>query len=388
MVNVNGASSEEVNQIIPTGSGGEYMVEKTINLQPGENKIFLLATNSIETTRSEERILTNPPASPPVISWTIPADPNPTVVSSDLVVIEACIKSTTELKLVQIFVDGVPQSSKMVFQATQSGDCNYILTESVNLKVGDNNIRINATNAASSEWSEVRKIRYQTSVAERRLALVFGNSDYQSTLTLKNPVNDANLIEGTLKILGFDVIKSLNAKKADMEKAIREFSDKLPEYNVALFYYAGHGIHVNGENYLIPTDANLNKETDCQWDAISVNTIIKQFETVPENINIIILDACRDNPYKSWSRGAPQGFKMLNTVSGTFVAFATAEDATAADGEGLHGPFTEELVKQMVIPQSIFNVFIQTRNQVMKRTNNRQQPTNSYNLSGDFWFKR
>ena len=386
-VYVNDVGSEEINQISSAGSQSEFTFEKTVNLQPGENKIYLSVTNNIGTTRSEDRYLTNPPANPPVISWAVPANPN-TIVNSDLIVIEACIKSTTELKLVQIFVNGVQQASQMMFQSPQPGECNYRLTKSVNLKEGENSIRINATNFASSEWSDVRMIRFQTSSAEKRLALVFGNADYGSTNVLKNPVNDANLIEGTLKTLGFEVIKRINAKKIEMEQAIREFSEKLPEHNVALFYYAGHGIQVDGENYLIPTDAVLNKQTDCQWEAIQVNTIVRQFEQVPENINIIILDACRDNPFRSWSRGGSQGFKALNIVSGTFVSFATREGSTAADGTGFNGPFTEELVKQMVIPQSIFDVFIQTRNQVMKRTNNMQQPQNWFTLSGNFWFKR
>jgi uncharacterized caspase-like protein len=305
-----------------------------------------------------------------------------------MIIVEACIKSSTALKEAQIYVNGAHWASETIFPALQSGDCNYRFTKSVLLKEGDNNVIINAINLAGSESSERRTIRFQKGIEEKRLALVMGNSEYGNTLTLKNPEHDANLIEGTLKTLGFEVIKRLNAKKVEMEQAIREFSEKLPEYNVALFYYAGHGIQVGGENYLIPTDAVLDKESDCQWEAVQVNTIVRQFEQVPENINIIILDACRDNPFKSWSRGAPQGFKMLNTVSGTFVSFATAEGTTAADGEGLNGPFTEELAKQMVIPQSIFNVFVNTRNQVMKRTNNKQQPEERNKLTGDFWFKK
>ncbi|OFY64592.1 MAG: hypothetical protein A2Y71_17145 [Bacteroidetes bacterium RBG_13_42_15] len=256
------------------------------------------------------------------------------------------------------------------------------------LKEGDNSVIINAINAAGSEMSERRTIRFQTGITEKRLALVMGNSEYSNTLALKNPVSDANLIEGTLKTLGFEVIKRINASKTEMEQAIREFSEKLPDYNVALFYYAGHGIQVGGENYLIPTNAILDKESDCQWEAVGVNTIVKQFEQVPENVNIIILDACRDNPFKSWSRGAPQGFKMLNTVSGTFVAFATSENSTASDGLGVNGVYTEELVRQMVIPQSISGVFNNTRRQVMQRTSNRQVPTESSKLVGDFYFKK
>jgi uncharacterized caspase-like protein len=277
----------------------------------------------------------------------------------------------------------------MTFQTSQTGDCNYSFAKSVILKEGDNSIYINATNIAGSNYSEKRSIRFTTTaVAEKRLALIFGNADYGTSSVLKNPVNDANLMEGTLKTLGFEVMKHINAKKTEMEQAIREFSEKLPQYNVALFYYAGHGVQVDGENYLIPTDAALNKQTDCQWEAIQVNKIVRQFEQVPENINIVILDACRDNPFRSWSRGGAQGFRAINSVSGTIISFATAEGSTAADGSGSNGTFTEELVKQMNIPQSLSNVFNNTRKQVMKRTNNMQRPLEMNGLTGDFYFKK
>jgi hypothetical protein len=386
-VYVNGVGSEEINQVSSSGTPGEYNFKKTINLQPGNNTIYLSVTNSIGTNRSEDRLLTNPQASKPAISWAIPSEPN-IIVNSDMLIVEACIKSSTELKSAQIFVNGVQWASETLFQAPQPGDCNYRLTKSVLLKEGDNTVIINATNFAGSEISDRRLIRFQTGVAERRLALIIGNANYGNSMILKNPVNDANLMEGTLKSLGFEVIKRLNATKGEIEKAVWEFSKKLPEYNVALFYYAGHGIQVEGENYLIPVDAVLEEKTDCKFQAVAVNFIVDEFEKVPENINIVILDACRSNPFRSWVRGGEQGFRMLNTVSGTFVSFATSEGATAADGIGQNGTFTEELVKQMLIPQSIFNVFVNTRNQVMKRTNNIQQPEEKNKLSGDFFFKR
>jgi hypothetical protein len=388
LVYSNGVASEEVNQISPAGSQGEYMLEKTINLLPGENNIYLVATNNNGTTKSETRYLTNPPANPPVISWTNPSDPN-VIVNSELVVIEACIKSATELKLAQIFVNGVQQASEMMFQAAQTGDCNYILTRPVILKEGDNSVFIIATNFAGSINSDKRLIRFEkASLVEKRLALVIGNSDYGNSNILKNPVNDANLIEGTLKTLGFNVIKRTNASKTEMYEALREFSKKLPEYNVALFYYAGHGVQVDGQNYLVPIDAALKEQTDCKWEAMRVNDIVEEFEKVPENINIVILDACRNNPFRSWSRGGAQGFRAINSVSGTIISFATSEGSTAADGLGSNGTFTEELVKQMNIPQSLSSVFNNTRKQVMKRTNNSQRPLEMNGLTGDFYFKK
>ena len=388
LVYVNGVATEEVNQISSNSSQGEYSLEKSINLQPGENNIYLMATNNNGTTKSDLRYLTNPPANPPVISWTNPTNTN-AIVNSEIIVIEACIKSATDLKSAKIIVNGVQQASEMMFQAPQTGDCNYILSKPIILKEGDNTVYIIAENFAGSNPPDKRLIRFETlTIVEKRLALIIGNSDYGSSNVLKNPVNDANLIEGTLKTLGFNVIKRINATKNEMNEALREFSKKLPEYNVALFYYAGHGVQIDGQNYLVPIDAALNEPADCKWEALRVNDVVEEFEKVPENINIVILDACRNNPFRSWSRGGAQGFRAINSVSGTIISFATAEGSTAADGSGFNGTFTEELVKQINIPQSLSSVFNNTRKQVMKKTNNLQRPLEMNGLTGDFYFKK
>lgn len=178
----------------------------------------------------------------------------------------------------------------------------------------------------------------------------------------------------------------INAGKEVMSAAIREFSQKLPVYNVALFYYAGHGNQVEGINYMIPTDARLEDKTDCKFEAVRVDFLVDEFNKYPENTNIVILDACRDNPYKSWVRGGEAGYKAMTCSSGTIIAFATSEGATAADGDGGNGLFTEELVKQMVIPQTIESVFKRTRVQVRTRSNGKQIPTEYSFLNGDFYF--
>lgn len=223
---------------------------------------------------------------------------------------------------------------------------------------------------------------------QKRIALVIGNSNYSNSVILKNPVNDANLMEATLKELGFDVIKRLNATKAEMEAAIREFTEKLPQYNVTLFYYAGHGNQVDGKNYLIPTDALLEKAADCKFEAIAIDYIVKEFGKYQDNTNIIILDASRNNPFKSWESKENMGFRAMMLSSGTLISFASSEGATSADGKGANGLFTEELVKQMVVPQSISSVLMNTRMQVKKLSNNQQIPMEWNKLNSDFYFKK
>jgi hypothetical protein len=367
---------------------GSFSVVKQINFGPGENNIYLVASNSEGATKSDLRYFTNPSAVAPLIAWSNPVLPN-TMVSSENVTIEATINSPTELKSVKLIVNGETQTEDNVFQASASDNSSYKWQTSVILKKGDNSIYIMAANIAGTKRSEQRVIKYEAALTEKRLALVIGNAQYRNNSTLKNPVNDANLMEATLKDLGFEVIKRLNATKAEMEAAVREFTEKLPVYNVALFYYAGHGNQVDGKNYLVPTDALLEKPTDCKFEALSVTFVVDEFEKYPNNTNIVILDACRNNPYASWARGSGAGFKQMLMSSGTIIAFATSEGATAADGKGANGLYTEELVKQMVVPnQSVESVFKKTRIEVQKLSNNQQVPTEWSKLNGDFFFKK
>ena len=384
---VNGASKGEGEIKSSPDGNGNYTVEKTIMLNPGDNNVYLVATNFEGATKSDLRYFNNPPANPPVISWGNPAIEN-VIVSTDKITIEACIESPTELRSTKILVNGEIQGENNVFQVSGIKKCDYKWQRSVILKEGDNNIYIIATNVAGSTTSDKRTIKYEPAIAEKRIALVFGNSDYLNGVNLKNPENDANLMEGTLKVLGFDVIKRLNIGRDSMMTSIREFSRKLSSYNVALFYYAGHGIQVEGINYLIPTDAKLNDKDDCTWETVAVSTVTDEFKKHATNTNIVILDACRNNPYRSWARGEEQGFKALGPINGTIISFATSEGATAADGSGSNGLFTEELAKQMNIPQPIESVFKNTRKKVMERSNNQQTPVEWSYLTGDFYFKK
>jgi hypothetical protein len=384
---MNGVSKGETDIKLVPDETGSFMIEKNLNFGPGENQIYLVATNSEGATKSEIRYFTNPFAVSPEINWSTPETPN-TVVNSEVLTIGACINSQSDLRSVKLLVNGTIFSEDNVFQPSNAGDCNYTWQGSVVLKEGDNSVFLIATNIAGSTTSDKRVIKLEPELTEKRLALVFGNSDYITGTSLKNPVNDANLMEGTLKELNFEVIKKLNANKEEMMEAVREFTEKLPDYDVALFYYAGHGNQVDGKNYLIPTDAHLEKPTDCRFEAIEVEFIVEEFEKYQDNTNIVILDACRNNPYTAWARGGEAGFRAMNFSSGTIIAYATSEGATAADGKGANGLYTEELVKQMAVPQSILSVFMNTRAQVRKLSNGAQIPTEWNKLNGDFFFRK
>jgi uncharacterized caspase-like protein len=191
----------------------------------------------------------------------------------------------------------------------------------------------------------------------------------------------------TLMDLGFDVMKRTDASKKEMESAILDFWRMLASYDVTLFYYAGHGVQVNGVNYLLPVDAGVEDEFALKIEAIDVGEVVSQFERYPDNINIVILDACRDNPYRSWMRSNTGGFVAMAAPSGTIIAFATSPGATASDDDGKYGLYTENLTRQMRIEQRIEDVFIHTRNSVRKMSGGRQNPQEWLQLTGSFYFR-
>jgi uncharacterized protein (TIGR02145 family) len=223
-------------------------------------------------------------------------------------------------------------------------------------------------------------------VSEKRLALVIGNAAYQHSGELRIPVNDANLIANTLQDLGFTVIKRTDATKNQMDNAILDFWRKLENCDVALFYYAGHGVQLNGINYLLPVDAQLEDRLSVEIEAVDVNKVVNKFEYYPKNINIVILDACRNNPFRSWMRGGMRGFAAMPAPSGTIIAFANSAGATASDGTGSNGLYTEKLIQQMRVEQRIEDVFINTRVAVQQASRGNQSPQEWSQLTGRFYF--
>ncbi len=224
---------------------------------------------------------------------------------------------------------------------------------------------------------------------EKRLALIIGNADYEHGGKLKNPVNDANLMAATLSKLGFKVTKLTNAGVRQMQSAAIAFTKKIKDYDVALFYYAGHGIQVDGINYLIPIDAQLEDQLSVRYEAFNISDINYAFRQNSSNMNIMILDACRNNPFRSWARGNARGFKAISDqASGTIIAFATREGETSSDGKGNNGLYTSKLVEQIKKPQSLNDVFKNTRIQVLKESSKKQCPQEWDMTVSNFYFTK
>jgi carboxyl-terminal processing protease len=229
--------------------------------------------------------------------------------------------------------------------------------------------------------------------AEPRVALVIGNSAYKGDLpALPNPANDAKLMANTLKTVGFDVVEAEDADQTGMKKAIAEFGKKLAAAGstaTGLFFYAGHGLQVSGENYLIPVDAQIETEADVDLVSVSATTVLKQMDFAGSAVNIVILDACRNNPLSNGARGMTRGLAELkSTPRGSFIAYSTAPGSTAADGDGRNSPYTKALAETITEPGlSISDVFQEVRTKVLAATGQSQTPWDSSSLTGRFYFK-
>ena len=219
--------------------------------------------------------------------------------------------------------------------------------------------------------------------AEQRIALVIGNSAYPD-IPLANPVNDARLMASTLRAQGFEVIEALDVGRRDMARAVKDFGARLKaggDDAVGLFYYAGHGVQVNNQNYLIPVDADINDEGDVPIDAVSADHVLATIEDARNRLNIMFLDACRNNPFSRSFRAAERGLAMMTAPTGIFIGYATAPGQVAADGSGSNSPFTEALAGAIGgRAATIESLFKTVRVDVAAATQGKQTPWSASSL--------
>jgi tetratricopeptide (TPR) repeat protein len=222
---------------------------------------------------------------------------------------------------------------------------------------------------------------------EQRLALVIGNSNY-ATSPLINPRNDANDIAAVLRTLGFEVILELDADQKTMVRAIREFGNRLHDKRgVGLFYFAGHGVQINGQNYLVPIGADIKAEDEIAYEGVNANRVLDKMDRAGGRVNMVILDACRNNPFERSFRSASRGLAQMQSPSGTLIAFATEPGNVALDGEGKNGVYTEQLLANIKTPGiDVGRMFRRVRAGVIKVTQEQQIPWESSSLIGDFYF--
>ncbi len=240
---------------------------------------------------------------------------------------------------------------------------------------------------ATSAAQQYRNITVEEMRREKRVALVIGNAAYE-TGRLNNPVNDARAVARALKGLGFEVLVYENVNNVQFRRAVAEFGEKLTNSGAGLFYYSGHGLQVGGKNYMIPLTADIKSERYVAVETVDVDSVLAQMDSAKNRLNIVILDACRDNPFARRFRSASRGLASMDAPTGTFVAYATAPGSTADDGEpGQNGIYTAELLKALREPGlKIEDVFKRTLQGVLTRTSGRQNPWVASSLTGDFVF--
>jgi len=231
----------------------------------------------------------------------------------------------------------------------------------------------------------------QPALAGKRVALVIGNSSYQNVAALTNPANDATAITEMFKKASFDVVESRrDLKYMEMRRALRDFADKARGADIAVIYFAGHGLEVDGTNYVVPVDAVLERDADVDDEAIALNRILLAAEPATQ-LRLVILDACRDNPFTKKmkrtisSRSLGRGLIGVEASKpNTFIAFAAKEGSTAADGDGRNSPFSAALLKHLTRPGlDIRKAFGFVRDDVMTATGNQQEPYTTNSLGGN-----
>jgi hypothetical protein len=229
-------------------------------------------------------------------------------------------------------------------------------------------------------------------IAERRIALVVGNSAYQNITRLDNPRNDATLMAETLSGLGFTLIggrAQLDLDKAALDTDVQNFGRQIQGADVALFYYAGHGVQLNGSNYLVPIGANPTREADVDFQMVDINLVLRQMHGSGTRLNMVILDACRNNPFGGRGlRSADGGLAQMRAPEGTLISYATQPGSIAQDGGDGHSPYTKALattIKQAGL--DIFQTFNQVGLAVKRETGGSQQPwVSSSPIDGSFYF--
>ena len=227
--------------------------------------------------------------------------------------------------------------------------------------------------------------------AERRIALVVGNSGYQHA-RLANPSNDAQLMADTLKRLGFTLVgdgAQIDLDKGKLDAAVQSFGKLIQSADVALFYFAGHGVQILGSNYLVPVNANVSREADVGFQMLDINLVLQQMHGSGTRLNVIILDACRNNPFGGRGlRAAESGLAQMRAPEGTLISYATQPGSVAQDGDDGNSPYTRALAETLKRPGlGLFDVFNEVGLAVQRTTGGAQQPWVSASpIAGSFYF--
>lgn len=378
-------------------SGERYIGEFVDNEMTGNGVLYHADGSKEEGTFKNGKLSTQKTedvsVAKPIVTWLAPSQGDMSTTSSKLAV-KLCVTSKANIEEVTVTVNGVVKAKKANRGFTVvSSQCDYTFEYEIDLEPGQNEIKAMVRNAGGTTTTGSRHVTLNKSdnvSSEKRLALVIGNGAYQHIGALNNPSNDAKLMGETLGSLGFETMVYTDLSQNEMITKIREFGNKLTEQKaVGLFFYAGHGLQVNGENYLVPITANITKEQDVELECVNLKRVLGEMEYAQNDLNIIILDACRNNPFANVRAINTGGLAAVNAPRGTFIAFATSPGNVASDGSGNNGLYTEQLVKEISQPGTkIEDVFKKVRSRVYEISQQQQIPWENSSIFGDFYFKK
>ncbi len=382
-----------------------FLISALLALQPGAKTALaqskptaqaVITTFKSTPTRLNTTGFVAAPAAPVVASrldWLTPDLGTDNTVALPTFMAKACVTAAKPVNRYTLFLNDKLIPSARNLKVERDPDCSAPFSQSIQLVEGENRLRLVAYLTGGGEVTGALVVNYKKPpvvAQEKRLALVIGNSAYPNTSRLDNPVNDAKDMAATLTDLGFEVMLFTDLDKKNLRKAVEDFGFRLKRYQVGLFFYAGHGISLNGQNYLVPIDATPQSAGDIEFDCEPADRIVSKMEDA-RTTNIIVLDACRNNPFeRSMSRGGGDGgLTQMNAPTGTIIAYATAPGKTAADGTGRNGLYTSALLKTLKVPNMpIERAFKQVRTEVMRQSNGRQQPWESSSLVDEIYFLR
>lgn len=399
-------------------SGSKYVGEWVYETKEGRGTFYSkgqIAEKCIyvagKCSQPQETTLASRDKKPPVISITHPeviplrnSGPR-VVVKQQTIHVEG--KASDESGIEQVRTSGAISELSLLDKKTTR------FVGKVSLAVGQNTFWVEATDKAGNTIKEQFEIIYEPlevvtnkptdtdpikpkvkPISEKRTALVIGNASYTDVPALRNPKNDAIAIAAELQGMDFEVELRTDASEKEMIIAIREFGERLRiNGGVGLFYYAGHGLQVNGENFLVPIDAEINKSSDIELESVRLKRALNELEFADNRMNIVILDACRDNPYPEVilrGGGVPNnGLSQTNAPQGTYIAYSTSPGRAASDGSGEHGLYTEMLLRALQESEgkTIENVFKTVRQYVLESSEGLQVPWENSSIIGDFYFK-
>jgi hypothetical protein len=321
------------------------------------------------------------------ISWTNPLLPE-LKVHEEMFKLKACLDTREPVEKLELLINNKLIPLKDGMKLTKGGNCESSFEHNIKLNKGNNQIQIFAYSKSGMFKSEIRNIQYSEIIYENRTALIIGNSKYDEA-PLKNPANDAKEMAKTLRDLNFDVIDIIDGDLSSIRQAIRDFHTRLTDRKgVGLFYYAGHGVQLKGENYIMPVKHDIQQEFEIPDRAVRVNSILDAMESTGTRMNIVILDACRNNPFASSSRSINRGLAQVYAEgTGSIISYATAPGSVASDGEGDNGLYTQELLKAIKTPGlEIGMIFRNVLTNVKRLSSGKQLPWTTSSIEGEFYF--